>query len=398
MSNNSSDYIKTNSNNSSNATYTIDLEGSILNEKYLIIYKIGSGAFSTVWLTYNILNKKFYAIKIHNPEDFEAGEKEVNIYNKIEKSTNIYLNKLVDSFIFDNDLYCLVFDLLACSLYDIYTREELDFDTKKIIVKQILEGLRELHDKYDLIHTDLKLENILLVGTSKKNKLIIDKFNELNFANFLKKNKKKKNKKVLEKTGKEFIEKLFSKLGDLDVEGLEGEEVVGGGGVDFDFSKNKSITIKLADFGTCVEKKNISNYDIQTRYYRAPEVILNHQYNETIDTWSMGCLMFELFTRELLFDPDKNIRASRDKCHLIDIISLLGPIPVSILEKSKKADIFFTRDFNLKHRSIIKYISLSKRLNMSNCYLVDLLYKMLNYDPVARLSIKKCLDHHFFVN
>ncbi|RLV94553.1 Dual specificity tyrosine-phosphorylation-regulated kinase 4 [Spathaspora sp. JA1] len=55
------------------------------------------------------------------------------------------------------------------------------------------------------------------------------------------------------------------------------------------------ITIKLIDFGSACFTNEISFNYIQSRYYRAPEVILGCQYNEKIDIWSMGCVIMELF-------------------------------------------------------------------------------------------------------
>ena len=45
--------------------------------------------------------------------------------------------------------------------------------------------------------------------------------------------------------------------------------------------------------------------DIQTRHYRAPEIILGLNYNEKADIWSFGCLLLEMLTGEYFFDPKK---------------------------------------------------------------------------------------------
>ena len=42
---------------------------------------------------------------------------------------------------------------------------------------------------------------------------------------------------------------------------------------------------------------------MQTRQYRAPEVILGYNYDETIDIWSLACIIFELLTGDVLFEP-----------------------------------------------------------------------------------------------
>ncbi len=41
---------------------------------------------------------------------------------------------------------------------------------------------------------------------------------------------------------------------------------------------------------------------VVARYYRAPELILgSHYYDESIDIWAAGCILFEIFTRTSLF-------------------------------------------------------------------------------------------------
>ena len=88
---------------------------------------------------------------------------------------------------------------------------------------------------------------------------------------------------------------------------------------------NKPI-IKLADLGTCIaiDKKS---HSIQTRYYRAPEIILMLPYDEKCDVWSLGCVLYELLTREILFYPEQTKLLSLDRCHLFEINMLLGNIP-----------------------------------------------------------------------
>ena len=44
---------------------------------------------------------------------------------------------------------------------------------------------------------------------------------------------------------------------------------------------------------------------MQSRFYRAPEVILRLKYTEKVDIWSLGCILVELYTGEPLF-PGNN--------------------------------------------------------------------------------------------
>lgn len=59
--------------------------------------------------------------------------------------------------------------------------------------------------------------------------------------------------------------------------------------------------IKLIDFGSgCLLGKQIYTY-IQSRFYRAPEIILGIQYGHPIDMWSFACILFELYTGYPMF-------------------------------------------------------------------------------------------------
>ena len=58
---------------------------------------------------------------------------------------------------------------------------------------------------------------------------------------------------------------------------------------------SKSSTIKVIDFGSsCFDNEKLYAY-IQSRYYRAPEIILGLGYNPQIDMWSIGCILAELY-------------------------------------------------------------------------------------------------------
>jgi serine/threonine protein kinase len=92
----------------------------------------------------------------------------------------------------------------------------------------------------------------------------------------------------------------------------------------------------VIDFGSsCYEHQRVYTY-IQSRFYRAPEVILGARYGMPIDMWSLGCILAELLTGyPLLPGEDEGDQLS---C----IIELLGMPPQKLLDQSKRAKNFIS--------------------------------------------------------
>jgi len=83
--------------------------------------------------------------------------------------------------------------------------------------------------------------------------------------------------------------------------------------------------VKLIDFGaTCFVTDKLTTY-IQSRSYRAPEVVLGGLYDHRIDVWSYGAVLAELYTGYVLFQSDSVA------CMLARIAGVLGPLPRSLL-------------------------------------------------------------------
>ncbi|KAJ2157077.1 serine/threonine protein kinase, CMGC, dual-specificity [Coemansia sp. RSA 552] len=88
--------------------------------------------------------------------------------------------------------------------------------------------------------------------------------------------------------------------------------------------------IKVIDLGSsCFETERVYTY-IQSRFYRAPEVILGLPYGPGIDMWSLGCIVAEMLTGYPLF-PGENEREQ-----LASIVEVLGPPPAYMLERAPR--------------------------------------------------------------
>ena len=65
---------------------------------------------------------------------------------------------------------------------------------------------------------------------------------------------------------------------------------------------NEDCELKILDFGLARPTENEMTGYVATRWYRAPEIMLNWMhYNHTVDIWSVGCIMAEMLTGKTLF-------------------------------------------------------------------------------------------------
>lgn len=95
--------------------------------------------------------------------------------------------------------------------------------------------------------------------------------------------------------------------------------------------------VKLIDFGSsCYLTDRQSSY-IQSRSYRAPEVVLGLPYDGRIDIWSLGCVVAEMFTGDVTFQNDSIVSM------LSRIESICGPFPRHMIAQGRQSGRFFTK-------------------------------------------------------
>ena len=118
--------------------------------------------------------------------------------------------------------------------------------------------------------------------------------------------------------------------------------------------------LQVIDFGSsCYEHQRVYTY-IQSRFYRAPEVILGARYGMPIDMWSLGCILAELLTGyPLLPGEDEGDQLS---C----IIELLGMPPQKLLDQSKRAKNFISSKGKYLQSSKIVATSCPVHVMLSN--------------------------------
>ncbi|KAL6508571.1 hypothetical protein OROGR_023282 [Orobanche gracilis] len=154
--------------------------------------------------------------------------------------------------------------------------------------------------------------------------------------------------------------------------------------------------VKVIDLGSsCFETDHLCSY-VQSRSYRAPEVILGLPYDKKIDIWSLGCILAELCTGDVLFQNDSPATL------LARVIGIIGPIEPEMLAKGRDTYKHFTQNHMLYERNqdtnrleylIPKKSCLRHRLPMGDQGFIDFVGHLLETNPTKRPSASEALAH-----
>ncbi|KAK6922496.1 Protein kinase domain [Dillenia turbinata] len=302
--------------------------------RYIAQRKLGWGQFSTVWLSYDTRSANYVALKIQKSaaQFAQAAVHEIELLSAIadgDPSNSKSVVRLIDHFKHtgpNGQHPCMVLEFLGDSLLRLikYNRYKgLDLSKVREMCKCILTALDYLHRELGIIHTDLKPENVLLVSTinpakdpvrsglspalerpeGNPNGAVTVNINEIKL--------KRKAKRALAKIAsrRDSMGGVPSPKPERSLDGI-------------------NLQCKIVDFGNaCWADKQFAE-EIQTRQYRAPEVILQSGYSYSADMWSFACIAVELATGEMLFTPKGGQGFSEDEvCHSyfsFVLFSLLG--------------------------------------------------------------------------
>ncbi|KAK4700431.1 dual-specificity kinase, partial [Phenoliferia sp. Uapishka_3] len=348
-------------------------------DRFKITRSLGQGTFGKVVCAYDQLANREVAIKVIRavPKYREASKVEIKVLKLIKQQDPENKYKcihLLETFDHRNHV-CLVTELLSASVFDFLKENSYQpFPISQIqsFARQLFESVEFLH-RMKLIHTDLKPENILLESTEAEEY----------------KDSSKKSSKVT---------KIL-----------------------------KSTAIRLIDFGSATFDNEYHATVVSTRHYRAPEIILGTGWSYECDVWSIGCILIEFFTGEALFQTHENVE------HLAMMERVFGRMPDAYRQKAYQAvspnhpDWFETERVGrslratklnfpvLKPSSVanaqavtskqsIKFVKQMKTLQnivpqdsgIATQRFLNLLEKLLVWEPKERLTVKDALSHPFF--
>ncbi|CAJ1992175.1 MPK11 / mitogen-activated protein kinase 11 [Leishmania donovani] len=162
---------------------------------------------------------------------------------------------------------------------------------------------------------------------------------------------------------------------------------------------NDPSVVKVIDLGSAsFDVKNMYTY-IQSRFYRAPEVIMEQKYDKAIDWWSFGCILCELANGDPVFPGED------EKDQLGCIMEYLGPPPQSFVEASsaRRRREFFDERYKPRprttckgkqrepgSRSLAKFVAVSEDDDF-----LSFVRLFLQWEPSKRVPPREAMKHRW---
>ncbi|XP_035243287.1 dual specificity tyrosine-phosphorylation-regulated kinase 4-like isoform X1 [Anguilla anguilla] len=163
-------------------------------------------------------------------------------------------------------------------------------------------------------------------------------------------------------------------------------------------SEKRHGNIKVADFGCSFYEHQKGYTYVQTRFYRAPEVILGLPFGTAIDMWSLGCILAELYTGNPLFS------GTNEADQLSCIMEVLGMPPDDIIQMAPRRKVFFDSEGQPKNltRKPANSRELTSVLKNVDLLFLDFMRRCLVYVLclvcLITLKTNRCCECHCQVN
>lgn len=310
-------------------------EGLVINNRYVIQKEVGCGNFSKVYRAKDSTTNEIVALKLLKKEyanDAAFENDMLKVLGAKDASHTAKVSKMHSYFSW-NRYPCFVMPLRGPALRS----RKLGIDKGNVAIseaihfaKEIIGALKFVHFDCKMVHTDLKPENILLDHTAT------------------------------------------------------GAEPAGLGN-----------GWSLCDFGSASlwRSDKMDSDLISTRPYRAPEVVLGMGWSYPADTWSLGCILYEVVAGSRLFEVHD------DNTHLLFMESRLGRFPDTLTLKSKHSKKYFDSTGKFLRPAAVTKVQTPRAITESlkdHPLFLDLIQSMLHYEPAQRIRMDQALSHPLF--
>lgn len=305
--------------------------------RYLIVSLLGKGTFGQVANCIDMQTGKGLAIKIAKSSRgySDACKFEADLLRSLNSAECRHVVKFYKSFIHKQH-FCIAMELLGPNLFEVLKNRKFSgfsHSYLKKTLKSVLHGLADLHSS-NIVHCDIKPENILL--------------------------------------------------------------------------ENGSKDIKIIDFGSSFYFRKTDYFYVQSRYYRAPEVLLQNHFYSPIDIWSFGCLAFELLlgfplfpgrsnddqlARIVFFFKDGNLFAESGSGGMSR--SAAETPPVTCKKNDTQSNGTMDKDKFIDIESAESLILTSSNDLENNRQFADLIKYVLKFRDVERPTALNILDHPY---
>ncbi|KAJ7057975.1 kinase-like protein [Mycena amicta] len=327
--------------------------GEVVDSRYEVMRKLGWGEYSTVWLVKSQASETYAAMKVMKAAVTDVPElHEFDYLRRVLSADPTHPGfrhnlHLLDQFYVhgsNGKHMCLVTELLGEGL-DRYAKrfpyQQLPIKLIQTIMRQVILAVSYLHEKCNILHTDIKSNNILLVLSE---------------------------------------DEILPATPTIPTEVIP------------------DITVKLIDLGVSCWADRVEDHFtdlIQSPELRAPEVCVGAGWGKSADTWSLGLLVYELATGSFLI---------RNTVHAESIPYIhaiyFGPYPRNLTKDGKYSHFFFKEDGSQLIDVEQGWIPLADKIrrlrpsvDSDTEGLIQFVELVLRLDPGERPTLQTLLEH-----
>ena len=371
----------------------------ILSNRYELVSLLGRGQSSTVWFAKDLQKEnetehQYVAIKVtkcaKNIRCSSLHEIALLYFIRHNSTTSgVGVAQLLNHFEHDgmHGIHvCMVFELLGHPLDVLMAQSGFkgirDIPLIKDITVSILKALRQLK-LFSVVHTDMKPENLMFIKPSAD---------------------------VLAQVDKKYRPGVGTRMSLLEDLRAQRRVKISDFGLSFllkstDGKRHTGEDLTEGDLRLIKASNYVKGALIQTREYRAPEIILGNHFTCETDIWSLACIVYEMVTGRFLFDPKSKPGVidehTNDIQHLAEITQTIGSPELRVINPDEGVYVskFYTKSGltrgTLNHKICDMKIRIHEAVpNEEEAkQIINFITSCLTWSPDARPDAGDCLNH-----